>query len=57
MKLELAAPYGASPGQLNVKLAADITVKSPIDQQSGVDAHLTCKVGSAERVEKTWMSS
>ena len=56
VKLELAAPYGASPGQLNVKLAADITVKSPIDQQSGVDAHLTCKVGSAERVEKTWIS-
>jgi hypothetical protein len=56
VKLELATPYGASPGQLNVKVQADITIKTPIDQQSGVDAHLTCKVGSAERVEKVWIS-
>lgn len=56
VKVELAAPYGAAPGQLNVKIAADVTVKVPVDQQSGVDAHVTCKVGSTERVEKTWIS-
>ncbi|MBC8068745.1 MAG: hypothetical protein IAG13_10465 [Deltaproteobacteria bacterium] len=56
VKVELAAPYGGAPGQLNVKLQADVTVKIPIDQASNIDAHVTCKVGSAERVEKTWIS-
>jgi hypothetical protein len=56
VKIELAAPYGAAPGQLNVKVQADVTVKVPIDQASSIDAHVTCKIGSAERVEKTWIS-
>ncbi len=55
VKLELAAPYGAAPGALNLKVQADVAVKVPVDQQSGIDAHVTCKVGSTARVEKTWV--
>ncbi len=55
VKLELAAPYGGAANTFNAKIQADVTIKTPVDQQSGIDAHVTCKVGSAERVEKTWV--
>jgi len=55
VKVELAAPYGATPDTFNVKVQADVTIKTPVDQQSGVDAHVTCKIGSTARVEKTWV--
>ncbi len=55
VKLELAAPFGGGATTFNAKIQADVTIKSPLDQQSGIDAHVTCKVGSADRVEKTWV--
>ena len=56
VKLELAAPYGGGPNQFNVKLQADVTAKLPVDQNGMVESHVTCKVGSTARVEKTWVS-
>jgi hypothetical protein len=56
VKVELAAPYGGGAGQFMVKVQADITMKAPVDQNGSIDAHLTCKVGSAQRQEKTWVN-
>lgn len=56
VKLELVAPYGAGPNQFNLKVQADVTAKTPIDQNGMIEAHVTCKVGSTSRVEKTWFS-
>ncbi len=56
VKLELVAPYGAGPNQFNLKVQADVTAKTPIDQNGMIEAHVTCKIGSTSRVEKTWFS-
>jgi hypothetical protein len=56
VKLDLVAPYGAGPNQFNVKVQADVTIKTPVDQNGMIESNVTCKVGSTSRVEKTWFS-
>ncbi len=55
-KMQLVAPYGAPGGAWNLSLTVDLTIKTPVDQQTGIDAHATCKVGGATRSDKIWIT-
>jgi hypothetical protein len=54
--MSLQEPYG-STGKFQVQLAADATVKEFIEQNEGVQAQVTCKVGSEKRVETAYLFS
>ncbi len=56
VKMTLQEPYG-STGKFQLQMVADATVKDFIDQNEGVSAEVTCKVGSEKRVETAYLFS
>jgi hypothetical protein len=53
--METVEPYGAKGDRFQLKLQVDATVKKPVDQSSGVNAKVTCKVGKTARVETAYL--
>lgn len=54
--MTLQEPYGAA-GKKQLVLQVDATAKEFIDQQEGINATITCKVGSEKRVETAYLFS
>jgi hypothetical protein len=54
--MTLQEPYGAA-GKKQLVLQVDATAKEFIDQQEGINATVTCKVGSEKRVETAYLFS
>ena len=54
VSLSLVEPYGAT-GRFQLDIKADVTLKETLSYDQGVNAQVTCKVGSEKRVETAYL--
>lgn len=54
VKLELHEPHGVA-GKYQLKIQADVTVRSPVNQNDGATAKVSCKAGKDNRVESAYL--
>ena len=54
VKLTLVEPYGAA-GKFQLDVQADVTLSETLSYDQGVNAQVTCKVGSEKRVETAYL--
>ncbi|MEM9457711.1 MAG: hypothetical protein AAGF11_26265 [Myxococcota bacterium] len=54
VQLELHEPHGVA-GKFQLKIQADVTVLSPVNQNDGATAKVSCKAGKDTRVESAYL--
>lgn len=55
VSMEVVEPYGAKGDKFQLKIQADLTIEQRVDQRTGVNAKVTCKVGKTARVETAYL--
>lgn len=53
--LQIDEPHGAKGDRFQLELQVDATVRKPVDQRSGIQGKVTCKVGRTARVESAYV--